>query len=104
MKHIVETLGTTQIYGQGPELWARHFRPSVVLQGNFINGHIGDGRLTTLAQVNDEATDAEFAEFWAAALEKVTAKEPLNTEAVVNEYAALYPLTPKKPSKAPDKA
>ena len=102
MKHIVETLGTSQIFGQAPELWARHNRPSVVLQGNFINGHIGDGRLTTLAQVSDDAHDDEFAEFWAAALEKATDKSPINTEAVVAEYAALYPVTPKKSAK--DKA
>jgi hypothetical protein len=63
MKLIVETTGGFQVYNPGAfEQFARADRPCVVQQTQFINTHIGNGRLNVLHQVADTATDEELVE------------------------------------------
>jgi hypothetical protein len=63
MKLIVETTGDFQIRSAMDEQYARHDRPSVVRKSSFINQHAIAGRLVTLGQVNDEATDEELVKY-----------------------------------------
>lgn len=89
MKLLVETTGAFQLYMPGPEQFARSDRPSVVRQSTFFDFHTGKGALTILGQVNDDATDEDFAAF----------------KGTPEAFIAKYPVEkPEKPAKAPKPA
>lgn len=67
MKLIAETTGPFQLYAYSPEQFVQAHRPSVVRSTAFINQHMAAKRCLVLAQVNDEATDEEFARYLAEA-------------------------------------
>lgn len=92
-KLLVETKDSKQVVGNGDEMHARHNRPSVVRQTKFMSTHVADGNLVMIAALNDEASDAEFAELWAAA------KDDAAKEALKADYATSYGTEAKK--KAP---
>jgi hypothetical protein len=89
MKLLVETKDNLQVHGNGEEMWARYNRPSVVRQVAFMDTNISNGQLKMLAQLNDDATDAEFAELWDATDEK-------DREALKTDYAKDYAPDAKK--------
>lgn len=67
MKLLVETKDNLQVHGNGEEMWARYNRPSVVRSVSFIEQNVASGQLKVLHQLNDDASDVEFAELWAEA-------------------------------------
>lgn len=83
-KLLVEAKDNKQVVGNGEEMHARHNRPSVVRQNKFMSSHIADGNLTMIAALNDDASDVEFAELWAAA------KDDAAKEALKADYAKSY--------------
>jgi hypothetical protein len=64
-KSIYETAGQFQLVGPKRGEIVPASRPAVLESSHFTQQFVGTGRLKVLAQVNDEATDAEFAKYWA---------------------------------------
>lgn len=64
MKCIYETTGSFQLVGATRAEFYRANRPTVHESTHFNQQFVGSGRLKVLGQVNDEATDAEFAKTW----------------------------------------
>lgn len=65
MKYIVETMGDFQLLDPsvpGGQLLPAH-RPAVLEKTGFIGQRISLGQVRILAEVNDEATDAEFEQY-----------------------------------------
>lgn len=82
MKLIVETKGSIQVVFPGPDNHAHHDRPSVVNPSQLMQIKIGSGELVVLGQVNDDATDVEFAKAWA----EVGDDRDLAIQAFIAEY------------------
>jgi hypothetical protein len=82
MKLIVETKGSIQVVFPGPDNHAHHDRPSVVNPSQLMQIKIGSGELVVLGQVNDGATDVEFAKAWA----EVGDDHDLAIQAFIAEY------------------
>lgn len=85
MKLLVETKDNLQVFGDGEEMHAHFNRPSVVRQSRFMSSHVTDGNLTMLAQLTDEASDADFVAEWDKC-ESDKAREELKT-AYAEQYA-----------------
>lgn len=64
MKLLVETTADFMLMDMGGSQEIQAHRPAVVTKTPFINTRTADGQLDVLAQLSDEATDAEFAKYW----------------------------------------
>lgn len=64
MKLLVETTGQFMLIVPGSRDEISAHRPSVVSPSSFVNQRAAVGQLSTLGQVADEATDAEFGRYW----------------------------------------
>lgn len=95
MKLLVETKDNLQVVGTGEELHAHHNRPSVVRSGGFMQTHVSAGNLIMLAQLEDEASDAEFRKRWNAA------KSDEDKAKVKAEFAAEFAPEGAKPKNTP---
>lgn len=100
MKQIVETTGDFELYVPAPEQHCLSDRPSVVVTSNFISQHAAAGRLRLIAQVNDDATDLEFA--------KYVKESKGDIELAVASFVSAFPVLAEgevapapKPPKAP---
>lgn len=98
MKLLVETTGSFQLHGPGPEQFARHNRPSVVRPSFFISRATAKGEAIVLGQLTDEASDEGFLAAYGDGKTSV---------AVVKAYVAEFALEPAvkaKPEPAAAKA
>lgn len=62
MKVLVETTGSFMLMSNGQEV--QNNRPSVIVNSDFFQSRVANGQLKVLGQLQDTATDAEFAAFW----------------------------------------
>lgn len=92
MKLIVETVGPVQFHSFGPDQFARHDRPSVVSESNFMSLHIHNGEIKILAQVADTASDKDFLDQW-----KECGDDP---ELAISNYVSQHPLNGVAPEEA----
>lgn len=63
MKLLVETTGAFQLQGDHHGEHIPWNRPAVVYQSNFVTARVSTGAVSVLGQVNDQASDAEFANY-----------------------------------------
>lgn len=60
MKNLVETTGDFMLVDRQQGLEIQSYRPAVAERTQFVDIHLGSGRLRVLSQLRDEATDEEF--------------------------------------------
>lgn len=65
-KSLIETTGQFQLVDELHQV-ARANRPTVVELSNFFQTRAFVGQIKMIAALKDEATDAEFAKYWAEA-------------------------------------
>jgi len=71
IKLLVETKGSFQLHDlahRGQMIQAR--RPSVVENSHFIQDRIGRGQVSILGELQEEASDEDFAQYWRDAKNK----------------------------------
>jgi hypothetical protein len=87
---LVETTGAFSLLGpNGVDV--KRLRPTVIERSSFVEVQCANGQLRVLAELPDEATDAEFAKFW----EESEGDEEL----AIESFKATF-TTVEKPSKA----
>ena len=64
MKMLAETSGEFMLLDIGEGQAIQSHRPSVVVLSGFIQSRIALGQITKVADVPQEATDAEFEAYW----------------------------------------
>lgn len=65
MKYLAETTGNFELYDQhGNGQIVAGDRPSVIENSSFVNQRVALEQIKYLGEVNDEATDEEFAKYW----------------------------------------
>jgi hypothetical protein len=95
LKLLVETTGKFMLLDLGGNQQVPSQRPGVVARNTFIETRVAGDQLTILGQVSDEATDAEFAKYWA---------ESEDRDLAIESFMAAYPHEPKPaPAPAPKK-
>lgn len=67
MKMLAETTGDFMLLDLGANQSMDAFRPSVVARSAFIDARIALSQIVKISDVPDDATDAEFAEYWDSA-------------------------------------
>jgi hypothetical protein len=82
MKLIVKTTDTFMLFDPESGDLVSESRPSVVKESSFIANRMSIGHLKLLGQVNDDATDSEFAKTWAETKDD----EKLAIESFISEY------------------
>lgn len=95
MKILCETTGAFQLvdFEMGGAVIRSH-RPCVVSQSHFVSAHAAAGRIRVLGNVNDEATDAEFA--------KYVKESDGDLQLAIESFMASFALdTPSAKDKAP---
>lgn len=102
MKILCETTGPFQIvdFDNGGAVIRSH-RPSVAVNSHLISSRAAIGQITVLGNVNDEATDDEFAVYWKETEgdKKLAVASFLEAYAVTDEPATVVTTEAPKPRK-----
>lgn len=94
MKLLVETTSSFMLIDFAANQEVSAHRPSVVTKSNLVSTRIADRGLDVLAQLSDEATDAEFATYW---------EESEDRDLAIEAFKSAYPSEAIAPKAAPKK-
>jgi hypothetical protein len=92
MKYLVETTGKFMFLCPESLQEVHSRRPTVVQSTSFIQGRTAAGAIRVLAELKPEATDAEFAKYWAEA----NGDAALAVESFKSKFAAEVELKDEK--------
>lgn len=95
-KNIYETTGAFQLVGSSRAEHVPHNRPAVLESSHFTQKFQSTGALNVLGTVNDEATDEEFAKYWA--------ESKGNRDLAVQSFIAAFPVETSAPKGRAKKA
>jgi hypothetical protein len=95
MKILAKTTGAFTIYDPATGEAVRHGRPGVIRVTPFFTSRTTLGQLEKIADLPDEATDADFAGYWAECKDK----PEMAIESFLSKFAEKPAVAPKKGAK-----